>query len=245
MLRLFQLEKSPNHSHGAAELAGEIQAALDRAQAKIPSLHRTMPTLDDSDAPPELKPRMEFLQQGFTSNNATQGVKALRQLTYEYTQLHLVLERRKGDQPLLAAHIPDLAGESYRQGLSVLEHALELVQAIRSSDGERLEREVTQLEREIEALRKDANQAIRLRVWEETLASHRERLSLLEQQAWRVEELLQLAGHCEASLNRARIQLLSLNADGSQQGVNAATETLGRVIQQAREVQEELRELGF
>ena len=84
-----------------------------------------------------------------------------------------------------------------------------------------------------------------MRIRQGALAANKERLSLLEQRAWRVEELLYQAGRCEASLNRARMQLLSLNADGSQQGVDAATETLSRVIQQAKEVQEELRELGF
>ena len=245
LLWVFQLEKLLNTAQGAAELAREMEATMARAQAKVDSLHQPMPLLADHRVPPELRRRLESLQHGFSRNELTQGLEALQQLAYEYTQLQSLLERRKGDQSLLVAHIPALAEESYRQGLSVIEHAQELEQATRPSDRERLESEVIQLEREIQTLTQGGGQGTRRKVLEETLASHRERLRLMERQSLRVEELLYQAGRCEASLNRARLELLSLSADGSQGAVDAVTETLRRVIQQTRDVQEELKELGF
>ena len=141
--------------------------------------------------------------------------------------------------------IPDLAEETYRQGLRVLRHVLELVQVIPSSDEAVLGEEVIRLEREIEALRNDTSQASLVKVRLQTLVYYQYRLSLQEQQSLRVEELLSQAGRCEASLNQARMQLVLLSAAESQQGADAVTETLSRVIQQAKEVQQELNELGF
>ena len=245
MLRVFQLEQLPNAVHGVKELAGEIETALARAQEKVESLCQATPSLADRPGDSELAKLKESLQKGFSKYKSTQGLKALQQLAYEYAQLQSTLERRKEDQSLLAARIPTLAEESYRQGLGVLELGLELVQAINSPNGERLEREKIRIESEIECIKRDATQARRVKLLKETLASHKERLSLLDQQAIHVEELLHQAGRCEASLNQARIQLLSLSADGYRDGVSSVNETLTRIIQQAKEVQEELKDLGF
>ena len=61
----------------------------------------------------------------------------------------------------------------------------------------------------------------------------------------RVEELLGQTRRCEASLNQARMQLVLLSASESPKGSAAVTETLSRVIEEAKEVQQELQELGF
>ncbi len=182
---------------------------------------------------------------GFSRNKSTEGLKVLERLSYEYTQLRLALERRRDDISLLAVRIPALGEETYRQGLSVLRHALELVQALRSSDEERLAGEAIRLEKEIDALSDDASQTSRVESLRDSLASYHQTLRLLRQQALRVEELLNQASRCEASLNQARIQLVSFGAVESEKGADAVIETLSRVIQQAKEVQEELKELGF
>jgi len=185
------------------------------------------------------------LQGGFSDLGFTEGLKALEDLSYEYEQLRRVLGRRKGTDPLSVAHISALAEETYRQGLSVFEDALDLVQVIYSSDRERLEEEVAQLEKGIESLKEDATQAARVRIREETLASHRERLAMIQQQGSRVDELLHQSNRCEASLHRARMELAAFKTTGSETSISAVTETLRRTIAQAKEVQEELKKLGF
>ena len=77
------------------------------------------------------------------------------------------------------------------------------------------------------------------------MASHRERLEMIDQQQFRVDELLYQCDRCEASLSRTRIELASLQAGSSDSSVSAVTETLRRTITQAKEVQEEMRRLGF
>ena len=77
------------------------------------------------------------------------------------------------------------------------------------------------------------------------MASHRETLELINQQQYRVDELLHQCGRCEATPTRTRIELASMQAGSSETSVSAVTDTLRRTITQAKEVQEELRRLGF
>ena len=194
---------------------------------------------------PDLKHMREFLHGEFSKVNSDTGLKVLQELVYEYAQLQPVLSRRKETDPLSVAHIPALAEETYRQGLSVLEDALELTRAIYLPDVQKLEAEVIRLEREMEALSRDGTQTARIKMREETLASHRELLDMVQQQQLRVDELLHQSDRCQASLHRTRIELAALRADGSDASVSAVTETLRRTINHAREVQEEMKRLGF
>jgi hypothetical protein len=187
----------------------------------------------------------EELESGFSNINSDAGLEALLELAHEYGQLVPVLGRRSEAGPLAVVHVPALVEETYRQGLSVLEDALELMQAAQSSDRGRLEEEVARLEKEIEALRRDESQAARTRMREERLASRKELLDMIVRQQLRIDELLHQADRCRASLRRARIELAALKAAGSEASVSPVTETLRRTINRAKEVQEELKKLGY
>ena len=126
-----------------------------------------------------------------------------------------------------------------------MKDALELLQSVHSSDRDRLEAEMTELAEEIKAVRGEHHQQERLRMKEETLASHRERLDLIAQQESHAEGLLHQCGRCEASLHRTRIQLAELKTGSSEVSIGAVTETLRQAIDQAKQVQEELRSLGY
>jgi hypothetical protein len=193
----------------------------------------------------ELEQIRDALQTGFSSINSTKGLEALNQLVHEFDQLRPVLDRRKDTDPLSLAHIGALAEQTYRQGLSVLQDAFMLTRVIRSANKEGLESEIRELEREIEALRDNETQAARIRIREETVTSHKERLEMIEQQLLREDELLQQADRCEAALARARIELAALKAESSATSVSAVNETLQSTIDRAKEVQEELRRLGY
>ena len=177
--------------------------------------------------------------------NLPEGLEALRQLSHEYDQLQPVLARRKESDPLSVARIPALAEATYRQGMSVLEDALALTQVIRSSDQQNLEQEVTQIEAEIDLLSGIEAEAGRVKLLEGTVTSHKERLEMIRQQELEVDKFLRQSDRCEASLHLTRMELASLQAERSDTSVGEVAETLLRTIEEAREVQDELKRLGY
>ena len=98
---------------------------------------------------------------------------------------------------------------------------------------------------EVEALQGDEDQLGRLRLKEDTLASHSQRLAMLEKLQLRVEQLLYQASRCEASLHGTRVELAAIRTGSSEATVDSVTEALRRTIHQVKEVQEELRRLGY
>ena len=141
--------------------------------------------------------------------------------------------------------IPALAEETYRQGLNVLTGVLELLLAVHPSDQSDLEMRISALEREIQELMENDSQAELLDIRKKTLSMQREQLELLGRQDLRAEELLFRSNLSEAALLRTRVELAALTAGSSEIGVSAVVETLRNTIQQAKEVQEELRRLGY
>ena len=193
----------------------------------------------------ELERLKDDIQTGFSRVNSADGLKALQELVHEYEELQPVLDRGRETDPLAVAHIPALAEETYRQGLSVLAGCLDLMREIRSPNNQKLEAEAADLESQIGAMEKDDTQTERLSILKATVASHRERLSLIQQQSLRVDGLLHQSDSCEASLHRTRIELAALKADNVDTRVSAVTHALQSTINQAKEVQEELKKLGF
>ena len=193
----------------------------------------------------EVGQRREALQAGFSSIGSTEGLKALAELVSEYERLQPTLGRQRDTDSFSMSLVPSLALETYRQGLSVLSDALELMRAVHVPGRERLERELAEMEREIETLTLDQSQAGRLGLKEDTLASHRQRLDMLDQLQLRLERFLYQAGRCEASLHRTRIELAAIRTGNSEATVDSVTEALRRTIHQVKEVQEELKRLGY
>jgi hypothetical protein len=197
-----------------------------------------------SGAPAEPAPLQESLQRGFSSIEYGDGLKALTELISEYDQLQPVLDRRKDTDSLVVAQIPVLAKETYLQGLSALEDALDLARAVGAPDRQRLEGEVAELQKDIDTLKADKSQAELLKIKAERLASHKDLLEMMKRQQLRLDELLYQSDRCGASLHRARMELAGLRADSSEEGVSAVTETLRMTINHAKGVQEEMKKLG-
>ena len=193
----------------------------------------------------ELQRLKDDIQTGFSRVNSADGLKALQELVHEYEQLQPVLDRGRETDPLAVAHIPALAEETYRQGLRVLAGCLDLMREISSPSNQKLEAEVAELESQVGAMEQDEAQTERLSILKATVASHRERLGLVEAQSLRVDGLLHQSDSCEASLHRTRIELAALKADNVDARVGAVTNALQSTINQAKEVQEELKKLGL
>ena len=101
-----------------------------------------------------------------------------------------------------------------------------MMTAIHSPTNERLEREMVEIKKQLE----DESQPERVTMLEERLASHQERLDLVNQQQLRVDQLLCQSESCEASLHRTRIEVAALKADGGESSVRAVTDTLRKTI---------------
>ena len=187
----------------------------------------------------------EYLKREFSGNNVTEGLTSLSGLVAGYEQLQPALSQPGDTDSLAMAHVPGLAEETYQRGLSVLSDALDLIKVTQAPGRERLEREIAELEKEVEALRQDQSQVDRTRIKEEILSSHRQRLDMLDQLQVRVDQLLYQAGRCEASLHRTRIELAGLKAGSAEASVSTVTESLRMTINRAKEVQDELKRLGF
>ncbi len=219
------------HQHRYAARSHWLMARLEEARTRTEQA--------------ELERLRGKLEQGFPSLEFPKGNRALQGLEEEYSKLRLVLEDRQEATPLSIVSLPALAGETYNRGLSVLSDALELMIAIHSPDRKRLEEEIEELQREAESSRGDESQRVLTLIREDTLASHRQRLAMLDQLQLRIDQLLHLAGRCEASLHRTRIELAAIRAGSLEDSIDSAVEALQETVRRAQEVQEELRRLGY
>jgi hypothetical protein len=192
-----------------------------------------------------LQKLQEQVHQGFTTINFSQGLKALRDLNYEYQQLQSAIDQNQRVEYVSLTDIRELTEKTYRQGLSVLADAVDLGQVIYSMNKSKLEREIRKLEREIALLERDSRRADQANIKKATLKSHKERLSLITQQQIRMEKLLSQCDRCEASLQKTRLELAAIKTQSSGTDVETVTDTLQQTIEQAKAVQSELKNLGF
>ena len=119
----------------------------------------------------------------------------------------------------------------------------------RSGDREGKERrkqaEIADLELEMRSLGSDESQRTRTLILEDTLASQRQRLVMREQLRLRADQLLHLASRCEATLSLTRIQVAGIRAGGLESGVDPVVNALQETVRRAKEVQDELQQLGY
>ena len=197
---------------------------------------------------PERKKHLETLEApktGFTSIGFDEGIRELDRMSNEFDQLQDAVSRWPKSSIVSIGHIPALAEATYEEGLNVLSSALELLISIDASERKCLEIDAKALESDIQALQEDETQSVRLELRVSRLAELKARLGLLSRQEIRAEEFLLRSSLIEGALNRTRIELASLRVDSSDGSVDAVSDVLQKTIDQAREVLEEMRELGF
>jgi hypothetical protein len=186
-----------------------------------------------------------LLQGGFSEVNASEGLNILRALDHEYRLLSHVLNSGKEIDLLSSSTLEAIVYETYIRGLSILQDVLELERAIRSTNCDQLQSEIVELQRKVALIQADPAQQERVGHIHEWIGSNQERLMIVNKLKQRVEELLYQAKRCEASLGKTRIELAALKADASGTGVSAVIEALRKTIDRAREVQEELKQMGY
>jgi len=127
----------------------------------------------------------------------------------------------------------------------VLQDVFELERLVRTTDNAQLQSETAELQKKAAVLRDDPEGRDRFVQVNERIQSNQERLHMLRKIKQRMEELMYQAGRCEASLGKTRIQLAALKAEASEIGVSAVTDTLRKTIDRARDVQNELKNMGY
>ena len=181
------------------------------------------------------------LQAELAGISPVQGLGALTALVREYELLKPDLAVYAETDTLSMSNVPELADETYRRALRVLSAATGLMRAAESSERANLHREAEQLERDVEAQPDAAQKELK----REMLASHRQRIHMLDQLHLRIDQLLFQVHRCETSLQRTRIELAGIRAGTSATSVDSVTRALNSTITQAKEVQEELTRLGY
>lgn len=185
------------------------------------------------------------LEKGFIEIKADDGLKVLKKLDFEFKQLQPLTTSGQELDLISLSTLNALARETYFQGLIVLDDALELERAIHSTNNLQLQFEIEALEKKVIQLKNDPMMAERQKLVEEKIDANKERLELVNKLKLRVDQLLHQASRCEASLGKTRIELAALKADASDVTVSAVTETLRRTIDRAKEVQQELKRMGY
>ena len=185
------------------------------------------------------------LEEGFPQVESEPGIKALRGLDNEYFKLGLALDSQGRATSVSLAAVPSLARETYHRGLSVLGDVLELMRALDGPTREQFEAEITNLEFEIGSLGSDDGERPRILILEDTVASKRQMMVMQEHLRLRADQLLYLANRCEATLNLTRIQIAGIRAGGLESGVDPVVDALEETVRRAKEVQDELQQLGY
>ena len=174
---------------------------------------------------------------------------SLVQLISEYEQLQTALSQQRATDPLSTSLIPGMAEETCRRGLGVLSDALELMQIFqtpgRTSVRFKLEKQIAGLVKDIQALKSNPDQVELIKVKKESLIFCKKRLDMLNQLQLHIEQLLYHAQRCEAALQTTRVELAAVRAGSSKSSVDSVIEVLQERINQVKEVQDELKKMGY
>ncbi|MFL6203801.1 MAG: protein kinase domain-containing protein [Acidimicrobiales bacterium] len=216
-----------------AQLAQEQTARDARAHAE--SVER-----DRSETRQRL--REDFAQ--LTSDDADDGARTLEGLADEFAALTDLLKRVR-DRPTvsISSRIPELAEDAYRQGMSVLSDA---IGQLKVTDGAQSRDLPTELEEIEDRLARGAYSDERDRSRDQKRQSTTRRLLDRQKEArQRARDLIFQAETCTAALAEAGIELASVYAGDTQVDTDAVVHSLEDTIRCVRDVQDELRSLGY
>jgi hypothetical protein len=239
MLKVFQTAQLPPDPMRNSKLAREYEDVVKNLK------HDAESRRADRYVSSEVQNTREKLETGFSELNSAKAITVLRRLVYEYAQLQPLLERRRSTDLMSMSQVPVLVEESYGIALDLLGDALELMQASHPSERKRLKAELAELRKKAAGMSDNEANKDRLILVDSLMSSHLDRLRIMEKQELRIEQLLHSVGLCEASLHRTHMELAAIKSADSEMSVRQATDGLQRTIDQAKDVQEELKKLGI
>jgi class 3 adenylate cyclase len=192
----------------------------------------------------ELRRRLEMEYARVSSEHARDGERVLAALADEFDALTALLLRSQVRSSISAsAVLPDLADETHRHGMSALSDALELLEFADGPQRRRLEGELDDIEAR---LARDSYADERARSQDEQRRdSHKQLLVRHDEARRRASDLLFEAERCTAALAEARIEVASVRAGDARVDIDAVVQTLQVTIRRVRDVQDEMRRLGY
>jgi hypothetical protein len=189
----------------------------------------------------QLKKVSDSLKDGFHAAGSAPGRQVLSQLNNEFEQWQRPNLRRGDSDPLSMMLVPQLVIETYRRGISALGDALALGAESADSDTGRLKLEARTLEEDLKGPLPP-----RVKTQKEALlASHRERLDGIAKLNEAQEKLFFQAELCEAALHKGRMEVVAMRSGSRHGNVDTVIQALQKTIEQVKEVQAEVRRLGY
>ena len=192
----------------------------------------------------DVRNTVEALGNRFAILKFGKGTSALLSLTSEYQKFERMLVRAKVSD-LVLTDVPDLAETTFRQGLNLLTIVVGLAEVVFSPDIANLKSEVEELELELDLLRKAANAESLVSIVEAKILSRNDRLSVIRDQALRIEKALYQCDRCQASIQRTRIEVSALIAESLNSGLVDTSQLLQKAMIEAKEIQDEVKKLGY
>ncbi len=174
---------------------------------------------------------------------AGNGRRLLEGLGDEFEAISDLLRRDAGVPANLSVVLPDLAEQTYQHGVSAVSDAVELFQFADGQQHRRLLIELRDVEQRL-AWGRHTDDVERLRD-EQRRDSRRELLGRHAEAHQRAGDLMFEAERCVAALAEARVELASPRNDEVQVDASPVIHTLQATIHHVREVQDELRRLGY
>jgi hypothetical protein len=228
--------------------AWRYSAAVSLSRTEQEEARHEREALDRADALSQervdTRRRLETSFAALASADGRQAAVVLEGLGDEHDAI-VGLLGRAGSRPSISISplLGDLADETYRRGMSALSDALELLEFADGPQRRRLEAELSEIEDRVEAGIYDDDRSKSRD--EQRLAAHRQLLARHDDARHRTRDLVFEAERCTAALAEARIEIASVRAGDTQGDVDAVVETLQSTIRRVREVQDELRRLGY
>ena len=205
------------------------------ARAEAEQLKRERANLDQ---------QSEGLRLAFESPDLRDGRRALDQLSRAFEELEPQLVRRETD-PLLLAQTPRLSVQIYRQGLNLLSDACDVGDPYYTEETERRRRQIEEYEAEIAALPTDNTREEQASLKLGYIASEKRSLERLQGSHLKFGRFVLQAMGCAVQLQETRDELLAVRSGTRTADAETLIAAMQRTLQQAKEVQAEIRKLGF
>ena len=224
---------------GAGNFAFRFLHVSDKAETRIKRVldERAEMLLKAEEA--ELEQRREELMRGFAALKHWEGRKALEELVHQFQGSWDVLKTYEGPDILSIARLKVTVKETYKQGLAVLSHALNLLRANAKDSVRDLERDITTLEREVQQTRGEVAD-----IKKKALERTRVRLERLKNHEVQIASLLDQSDQLEVALEQARLELARATADNFTTNAEEIIGRLSGIVGTALEVQRMMRRMG-
>lgn len=190
---------------------------------------------------------VESVQREFSASGFTEAVHASQELDEAYQKLRRFLKSKVSEKNLGAQRFIALAEDVYREGVVVLHRALNIFQALKDIDQDKLEDELIIWRRKLSQLQQEnkTGQSGEIDAFSRRINGHERRLERYHNRANLLQELLVQCEELEGALETAYLDVVDvIDSDAETLFHGNAASQLEGAVQAARRVEERLRGIG-